>query len=73
MRDQDVRIGQGCYIGQGAILVTGTVVGDHVNIHTGATIDHDNVIEDGANIGPGYIPLDECGSNKMLFWELVRS
>ncbi len=53
VRDQDVRIGQGCYIGQGVILVTGTVVGDHVNIHTGATIDHDNVIEGGANIGPG--------------------
>jgi len=52
-RDPDVRIGRGCYIGQGVILVTGTVVGDHVNIHTGATIDHDNVLEDGANLGPG--------------------
>lgn len=51
--DPDVRIGKGCYIGQGVILVTGTSVGDCVNIHTGATIDHDNVIEDGANIGPG--------------------
>ncbi len=51
--DSDVRIGEGCYIGQGVILVTGTRVGDCVNIHTGATIDHDNVIEDGANIGPG--------------------
>lgn len=53
IRDADVRIGQGCYIGQGVILVTGTRIGDCVNIHTGATIDHDNVIEDGANIGPG--------------------
>ena len=53
VRDPDVRIGAGCYIGQGVILVTGTTVGDSVNIHTGATIDHDNVIEDGANLGPG--------------------
>lgn len=51
--DPDVRIGAGCYIGQGVILVTGTTVGDCVNIHTGATVDHDNVIEDGANLGPG--------------------
>ena len=51
--DSDVVIGNGCYIGQGVILITGTRVGDCVNIHTGTTIDHDNVIEDGANIGPG--------------------
>lgn len=53
IRDTDVKIGKGCYIGQGVILVTGTVIGNCVNIHTGATIDHDNVIEDGANLGPG--------------------
>lgn len=52
-RDSDVVIGNSCYIGQGVILVTGTRIGDCVNIHTGATIDHDNVIEDGANLGPG--------------------
>ena len=51
--DPDVKVGRGCYIGQGVIVVTGTVIGNCVNIHTGATIDHDNVIEDGANIGPG--------------------
>jgi sugar O-acyltransferase (sialic acid O-acetyltransferase NeuD family) len=51
--DALVSLGSGCYIGQGVILVTGTRVGDCVNIHTGATIDHDNVIEDGANLGPG--------------------
>jgi sugar O-acyltransferase (sialic acid O-acetyltransferase NeuD family) len=51
--DSDVVIGNGCYIGQGVILITGTHVGDCVNIHTGATIDHDNWIGEGANIGPG--------------------
>lgn len=51
--DSDVKIGKGCYVGQGVIIVTGTVIGNCVNIHTGTTIDHDNLIEDGANLGPG--------------------
>src|SRR5262249_21750200 len=51
--DSDVEIGKGNYIGQGVIIVTGSKIGNCVNIHTGTTIDHDNVIEDGANIGPG--------------------
>lgn len=51
--DSDVKIGKGCYIGQGVIVITGTKIGNCVNIHTGATIDHDNIIEDGANLGPG--------------------
>jgi len=51
--DSDVKIGKGCYIGQGVIAVTGTAIGNCVNIHTGATIDHDNIIDDGANLGPG--------------------
>jgi sugar O-acyltransferase (sialic acid O-acetyltransferase NeuD family) len=51
--DPDVKVGQGCYIGQGVIVVTGTIIYDCVNIHTGTTIDHDNVIESGANLGPG--------------------
>jgi sugar O-acyltransferase (sialic acid O-acetyltransferase NeuD family) len=53
IKDTGVEIGKGCYIGQGVILVTGTRIGNCVNIHTGATIDHDNIIEDGANLGPG--------------------
>ena len=51
--DSDVEIGKGNYIGQGVIIVTGSKIGNCVNIHTGSTIDHDNVIEDGVNIGPG--------------------
>ena len=51
--DSDVTIGTGNYFGQGVIIVTGTRVGNCVNIHTGTTIDHDNVIADGVNIGPG--------------------
>jgi acetyltransferase EpsM len=51
--DSDVIIGRGNYIAQGVILVTGTKVGSSVNIHTGATVDHDNILEDGVNLGPG--------------------
>jgi len=51
--DSDVIIGLGNCFCQGVIIVTGTRIGDCVNVHTGATIDHDNIIEDGANLGPG--------------------
>jgi len=51
--DSDVIIGQGNCFCQGVIIVTGTKIGNCVNIHTGATVDHDNIIEDGANLGPG--------------------
>jgi len=51
--DNNVSIGQGCYIGQGVIIVTGSKIGNCVNIHTATSIDHDNVLEDGVNLGPG--------------------
>ena len=51
--DSDVSLGKGIVLCQGVIVVTGSTIGDCVNIHTGATIDHDNIIEDGVNIGPG--------------------
>lgn len=51
--DSDVRLGEGICLCQGVIIVTGSVIGHCVNIHTGATVDHDNTIEDGANLGPG--------------------
>ena len=51
--DSDVIIGVGNCFCQGVIIVTGTRIGNCVNVHTGTTIDHDNIIEDGANLGPG--------------------
>ena len=51
--DSDVIIGVGNCFCQGVIIVTGTRIGNCVNVHTAATIDHDNIIEDGANLGPG--------------------
>jgi len=51
--DSDVVLGRGIVLCQGVIVIAGTRIGDCVNIHTGATIDHDNIIESGANLGPG--------------------
>jgi sugar O-acyltransferase (sialic acid O-acetyltransferase NeuD family) len=51
--DPSVQIGEGNVICQNAVVIADTKIGNCVNIHTGATIDHDNIIEDGANLGPG--------------------
>ena len=51
--DSDVTLGEGDVICPGVILVTGTRVGDSVNLHTGCTIDHDSVLADGVNVAPG--------------------
>jgi acetyltransferase-like isoleucine patch superfamily enzyme len=51
--DSEVSFGKGNVFCQGVIIVTGTKIGNCINIHTGATVDHDNIIEDGANLGPG--------------------
>lgn len=58
--DSDVQLGQGCVLCPGAIIVTGTRIGNCVNIHTGATVDHDNVLEDGVNLGPGVHTGGRC-------------
>jgi UDP-perosamine 4-acetyltransferase len=58
--DSEVKLGTGCVLCQGAIVVTGTTIGNCVNIHTGATIDHDNTIGDGANLGPGVHTAGRC-------------
>lgn len=51
--DSDVLLGKGVVLCQGVIIVSGTRIGNCVNIHTSATIDHDNIIKAGANLGPG--------------------
>jgi sugar O-acyltransferase (sialic acid O-acetyltransferase NeuD family) len=51
--DSSVQIGEGNVISQNAVIITDTKIGNCVNIHAGVTVDHDNIIEDGANLGPG--------------------
>jgi acetyltransferase EpsM len=51
--DPSVQIGEGNVISQNAVIIADTRIGNYVNIHAGVTIDHDNIVEDGANLGPG--------------------
>lgn len=48
-----VKIGEGTFIGAGAILNPGVVIGNNVIINTGAIVDHDCIIEDHVHIAPG--------------------
>ncbi len=47
------RLGRGNFIKAGAIVATGTVVGDCCVIDNGAILAHDNVLEDGCHLTPG--------------------
>lgn len=49
----DVLIGAGTVVMAGAVIQPGCRIGRHVIINTGATVDHDCVIEDYAHIAPG--------------------
>ncbi len=49
----DVKIGDGVFIGPNAVVMNGVALGHCVTVNTAASIDHDNVIEDFANISPG--------------------
>jgi sugar O-acyltransferase (sialic acid O-acetyltransferase NeuD family) len=51
--DSDVILGEGVVIAPYATVITGSVVGDSVNILTGATVDHDNRIDSGVVLSPG--------------------
>ena len=37
----------------GVVINTGSRIGRFVIVNTGATVDHDNLIEDGVHISPG--------------------
>jgi sugar O-acyltransferase (sialic acid O-acetyltransferase NeuD family) len=48
-----VRIADGCIINSGVVIENGAELGRHVLVHAGAVIEHDNILEDYVNIGPG--------------------
>jgi UDP-3-O-[3-hydroxymyristoyl] glucosamine N-acyltransferase len=50
---KDAIIGAGTIIMAGAVVQPGTRIGCHVIINTGATVDHDCVVEDYVHIAPG--------------------
>ena len=50
---QAAQIGEGCIVNPLAAIMPGARLGRHVIIHTQAAIEHDNVLEDYVNVGPG--------------------
>ena len=59
----DVRIGVGTVVLAGSVINTGAALGDLVIVQIGATVDHDDVLEDGVQVCPGAVviadvPLD---------------
>lgn len=59
---QDVKIGEGCFVGKGVILNSGTEIGECAIINTGAVIEHDCKIGAFAHISPGTVL---CGRVKV--------
>jgi sugar O-acyltransferase (sialic acid O-acetyltransferase NeuD family) len=49
----DVVMGKGCVVCAGAIVNTGSTVGDNVILNTGCTVDHDCSIGQHVHIAPG--------------------
>ncbi|WP_417814254.1 acetyltransferase [Thalassospira alkalitolerans] len=64
----DVRIASGSQIMAGAILQTGSQIGENVIVNTGAIIDHDCVIGDHAHIAPGAVlgGAVQVGANSLV-------
>jgi sugar O-acyltransferase (sialic acid O-acetyltransferase NeuD family) len=48
----DVSLGVGNFIAAGAIINSGTTIGNHCIINTGAQLDHDNKLDDFVSIAP---------------------
>jgi sugar O-acyltransferase (sialic acid O-acetyltransferase NeuD family) len=47
------RIGFGCIINPGVVIMSNAIIGNHVIIHSQTVIEHDNIIGDFSNIAPG--------------------
>ncbi len=48
-----VRLGSGVMISANAVVISGSVIGDHVILNTACSVDHHNVIGDYVHIAPG--------------------
>jgi sugar O-acyltransferase (sialic acid O-acetyltransferase NeuD family) len=51
--DPSVDVGEGTVIMAGAIVQPGACIGRHAIINTAATVDHDSVVADFGQLGPG--------------------
>lgn len=52
---QDVKLGEGCFVGKGAVLNSGTEIGECAIINTGAVVEHDCKIGAFAHVSPGTV------------------
>lgn len=66
--DTDVKIGAGTVVGPGAVIRTGTQIGDYCLINSRALIEHDCIVESHSHIAPGAII---CGQVKIEKFVLV--
>lgn len=51
----DVQVGEGSQIMAGAVIQTGSIIGDNVLVNTGAIIDHDCSIGAHTHVAPGAV------------------
>jgi UDP-perosamine 4-acetyltransferase len=52
---QDVELGEGTLVCDGAVVQAGTKAGRAVIVNTGAAVDHDCLLDDDVHIGPGAV------------------
>ncbi len=50
---REVKLGVGTVVFAGAVVQSGSIVGRHVIINTGATLDHEGGVGDGSHLCPG--------------------
>jgi len=48
-----VRLGSGVMVSANVVVISGSIIGDHVILNTACSVDHHNVIGDYAHIAPG--------------------
>jgi sugar O-acyltransferase (sialic acid O-acetyltransferase NeuD family) len=52
---EDAAIGDGTVVMAGVVINPGTAVGRHCIVNTGASLDHDNVLDDFCSVAPGVV------------------
>ena len=65
--EPDTVIGAGSMIFHGAVVNTGSFLGDHVIVNTGAIVEHDVTVGDNTFIGPGAILLGGVNVGKNVY------
>lgn len=51
--EKNAKLGEGCQIMAGAVVGAETTLGKQVIINTNASVDHENIIQDGCEVAPG--------------------